>query len=140
MCSDIPGEFIWKPGPLYEASKMGYWLLLEDIDHSTSDLVSLLIDLLETNSINSNEIYLKINKNFRLFLTKRTNSDKVANSCYLNSLAKLSRCVKLEALKNDQIIEVVIVLKYLNRKNFKFCFLTKLDYLYEISKFNSHSI
>jgi midasin (ATPase involved in ribosome maturation) len=87
---------------------MGYWLLLEDIDHSTSDLVSLLIDLLEKNSINSNEIYLKINQNFRLFLTKRTKIDKITNSSYLNSLTKLSRCVKLEALNNDEIIEVII--------------------------------
>jgi midasin len=107
VCSDIPGEFIWRPGPIYQAAKSGYWLLLEDIDHSTLDLLSLLIDLLEKSYINSNEIYLRISTSFRLFLTKRTKSEKTSNSGYLNSLTKLSRSIKLNALTNDEINEVV---------------------------------
>ena len=86
---------------------MGHWLLLEDIDHAASDLISLLIDLLEKNSINSNEIYLKININFRLFLTKRSRSEKISQSSYLNSLAKLSRFIKLEEVTENEVIEVL---------------------------------
>jgi midasin len=102
----MPGEFIWKPGPLFEAANKGHWLLLEDIDYATVDSISLLIDLLETNFIKTNETYIRVHPNFRMFLTQRTQMKKLNNLNYLESLNKLSRLVKFEELSDADIIQV----------------------------------
>ncbi|XP_054718534.1 midasin-like [Uloborus diversus] len=39
-CTEIPGEFVWKPGVLVEAMTQGHWLLMEDIDSAPMDVVS----------------------------------------------------------------------------------------------------
>ena len=96
ICSDVPGEFMWKPGPLFQVEsneffninncylKKNYskavsgdcWLLLEDFDNSPVDSLSLLIDLLETKSIKTNSnTSIELKPNFRLFLTMRYNED-----------------------------------------------------------------
>ena len=113
VCSDVPGEFIWKPGPLYQAAVNGDWLLLEDLDSATPDSMSILIYLLETNKIKTDEKTIRINPNFRLLSTQRTKGVKVAssNTNYLNSISKLSRCIKFKDLSVDEIINVSIILK-----------------------------
>ncbi|XP_023239822.1 midasin-like [Centruroides sculpturatus] len=50
-CTDIPGEFIWKPGPLTQAMISGSWLLLEDIDYAPMDIMSLIIPVLQSKSL-----------------------------------------------------------------------------------------
>jgi midasin len=108
VCSDVPGEFIWKPGPLYQAAVNGDWLLLEDLDSATPDSMSILIYLLETSKIKTDESTIRINANFRLFSTQRTRASKMANSNmnYLNSISKLSRCIKFKDLTVEEIINV----------------------------------
>jgi midasin len=32
VCSDVPGEFNWQPGLIFEAATLGRWLVIEDID------------------------------------------------------------------------------------------------------------
>lgn len=49
----------------------GYWIMLEDFDHSPVDSLSLLIDLLETKSIKTTDNCIHMGANFRLFLTIR---------------------------------------------------------------------
>jgi midasin len=48
QCSDRPGEFVWQAGPLTEAVRKGYWILLEDIDCAPAELISMLLPLIET--------------------------------------------------------------------------------------------
>lgn len=111
VCSDMPGEFIWKPGPLYQALLDGYWLLLEDFDNSTVDSISLLINVLETNTLKLNEKSVRCHHEFRLILTQRTNKNiKSTNSNlnYLNSLLRLSRCLKFKELNKDEVVTIVV--------------------------------
>jgi midasin len=109
----MPGEFIWKPGPLFEAANNGDWLLLEDIDYATVDSISLLIDLLETNFIRTNDTYIRIHSNFRMFLTQRTKLKRSNNLNYLESLNKLSRLVNFDGLSDTDIVQVIIMRKTL---------------------------
>lgn len=51
VCSSVPGEFVWKAGPLYEAVAADCWLLLEDVDESPVDSLALLIDFMEKKSL-----------------------------------------------------------------------------------------
>jgi midasin len=71
ICTDIPGEFKWKPGALLNALTEGRWILIEDIDLASFDVISSLIPLIETNSIYVqalNEIVFAAN-GFKIFAT-----------------------------------------------------------------------
>ena len=43
VCSDVPGQYVWKQGVLYRCMERGLWILFEDIDHAPSDIVLNLI-------------------------------------------------------------------------------------------------
>ena len=72
--TDLPGQFLWKAGPLTKALLHGHWILLEDLDSAPPDLTALLQALIETKRVwvpGFGEIQ-KFHPNFRLFATWRT--------------------------------------------------------------------
>ncbi|XP_028167926.1 midasin-like, partial [Ostrinia furnacalis] len=72
QCTDVPGEFIWRPGVLTEAVQNGHWLLLEDIDSAALDVASTLSSLLERNSlcVPGYRDTLPVTPGFQLFVTQ----------------------------------------------------------------------
>eukprot|EP00899_Mesostigma_viride_P010035 jgi/Mesvir1/19032/Mv12798-RA.1 len=46
-CTDVPGQFSWRPGPLTQAVRRGLWVVFEDIDRAPFEIVSAIIPLLE---------------------------------------------------------------------------------------------
>ena len=48
VCTDIPGEFVFKEGALTLAVKRGRWVLIEDIDQAPFEIVSALLALMES--------------------------------------------------------------------------------------------
>lgn len=108
ICSDVPGEFMWKPGPLFSAVSEDCWLLLEDFDNSPVDSLSLLIDLLETKSIKSvANTSIELGSNFRLFLTVRTGLRQSSNLHFIESIKKLGRSVTIHELNELDIKEII---------------------------------
>ncbi|XP_074595793.1 midasin [Brevipalpus obovatus] len=82
-CTEKIGEFIWKPGPLTEALVHGYWLVFEDIDLASPDVLSLLLSVLKTDSLASipgcfTSTSASISPKFRMFFTRRTSVDGLA--------------------------------------------------------------
>lgn len=73
MCTDTPGEFAWQPGPLLQAVRAGFWILLEDIDLAPMDVISVLIPLLESRmlSVPAHGNAVKASPGFQLFATQR---------------------------------------------------------------------
>lgn len=73
VCTDTPGEFVWRAGPLLQAVQAGYWILLEDIDLAPMDVISVLISLLEsrTLSVPAHGNVVKASPGFQLFATQR---------------------------------------------------------------------
>ncbi|CAL1290109.1 unnamed protein product [Larinioides sclopetarius] len=73
ICTETPGQFVWKPGILIRAMTQGHWLLLEDIDCAPMDVVSLLVPVLQSRSIilpgHPNPV--KAAPGFQLFATQR---------------------------------------------------------------------
>ena len=67
------GEFIWTPGVLTRAVQEGHWLLLEDIDAAPMDVLSVLLPLLEANtlSVPGHAHSICAHPRFRLFATQR---------------------------------------------------------------------
>ena len=47
VATDIPGEFIWMPGPLTIAARAGRWVLIEDVDSCPEEIQAALLRLLE---------------------------------------------------------------------------------------------
>ncbi|KAF5919872.1 hypothetical protein HPG69_014236 [Diceros bicornis minor] len=72
-CTDVPGEFVWQPGTLTQAATKGHWILLEDIDYASLDVVSVLIPLLENGEllIPGRGDCLKVASGFQFFATRR---------------------------------------------------------------------
>lgn len=72
-CTEVPGEFVWRPGILTRAVTEGCWALLEDIDYAPMDVVSILLPLLERGvlSIPGHGENVTAHPNFRLFATQR---------------------------------------------------------------------
>ena len=73
VCTDTPGEFAWQPGPLLQAVRAGFWILLEDIDLAPMDVISVLIPLLESRmlSVPAHGNAVKASPGFQLFATQR---------------------------------------------------------------------
>ncbi|KAF1780308.1 P-loop containing nucleoside triphosphate hydrolase [Phytophthora cactorum] len=48
VCTDVPGEFTWQPGALTTAVLAGRWVVIEDIDRASFEVLAALMPLLET--------------------------------------------------------------------------------------------
>ncbi|TPX46650.1 hypothetical protein SeMB42_g02317 [Synchytrium endobioticum] len=80
--SSKPGSFEWQPGVLTTAVKDGRWIVFEDVDLAPSEVISILIPLLESRQLfipSRNEL-LKAHENFRIFATISSDSTGSAPS------------------------------------------------------------
>lgn len=48
VCTEVPGEFIWRPGILTSAVIEGNWLVLENFERISMDIIASIVYLLET--------------------------------------------------------------------------------------------
>lgn len=51
VCTSVPGEFAWQPGPLAQAVAGGRWLVLEDVDMAPPDVIAALLPVVETRTL-----------------------------------------------------------------------------------------
>lgn len=72
-----PGTFKWRSGVLTTAVKEGKWVLIEDIDKAPTEVLSILLTLLEKRQliIPSRGEVIKAHNNFQLISTIRLNND-----------------------------------------------------------------
>lgn len=72
-----PGSFEWHSGVLATAARDGKWVLVEDIDKAPTDVLSILLTLLEKRELNipSRGQVIKASSNFQLFATIRSMDD-----------------------------------------------------------------
>lgn len=72
-CTEVPGEFVWKPGVLVEAMIRGDWIILEDIDCAPMDVISLLIPVVQSKTITlpGHTDIIRASPGFQLFATRR---------------------------------------------------------------------
>lgn len=71
---DTPGSFKWRPGVLATAVKEGRWVLVEDIDKAPTDVLGVLLPLIERGELDvpSRGERIKAARGFRLITTART--------------------------------------------------------------------
>lgn len=75
---EIPGTFEWRSGVLTTAVREGRWVLIEDIDKAPTEVLSVLLTLLEKSelTIPSRGETIKAINGFQLIATIRTSEDK----------------------------------------------------------------
>ncbi|KAI5703701.1 hypothetical protein M8J75_015055 [Diaphorina citri] len=113
-CTDIMGEFVWQPGILTQAMMNGYWLLLEDIDSVSSDVVAVFQSLIQNNSLNvpGFKDNLVPAHGFQLFFTQRVLSGATGVNFQKRTpatelLSKLWRQVSMEPMTSDELVHII---------------------------------
>lgn len=73
-----PGSFEWCPGILTKAVQEGRWVLIEDIDKAPTEILSVLLSILEKREllIPSRGEVIKAQRGFQMFATMRSFSSK----------------------------------------------------------------
>ncbi|CAA0814598.1 Unknown protein, partial [Striga hermonthica] len=111
VCAEQPGEFRWQPGSLTQAVLNGFWVVFEDIDKAPSDIMAILLPLLEgaiTFSTGHGEA-VRVNESFRLFSTvTRLNSDASRFTEGRNSLGAVWRKVMIGPPSKQDLKHIVL--------------------------------
>ena len=112
VCTDTPGEFLWKAGALTQAVLQGRWVLIEDIDLAPFEILSALIPLLESGELYlaSRNVSVKAREGFRLFGTRTNGQAGRRESAGLPMLQALTTQVAVDVWSDDEVAEVVGVL------------------------------
>ncbi|KAJ3358451.1 hypothetical protein GGF32_000407 [Allomyces javanicus] len=111
IATSTPGKFTWARGVLTRAVQEGHWVVLEDIDMASRDVVSLLVPLLERRTlfIAQRGQELRAHPNFQLFAT--TSLDPFTQTARLSASQGLGNTlwthVRIQPLPHDELLHVV---------------------------------
>lgn len=76
VCTEIPGQFEWQPGPLVQALTCGSWIVFEDIDSAPADMVQVIHSVIENGTLSGiSSCPMKLDKphpDSRIFFTQRS--------------------------------------------------------------------
>lgn len=74
VCTSKPGEFSWSPGPVVRAMQNGCWLVLENLNLASTEVITLIQSVSKTNKIHiaSRGQVIKAQHGFRLIATCTT--------------------------------------------------------------------
>lgn len=104
VCTDIPGDFIWKPGVLLSAVQQGNWILLEDIHLSSPEFMLSIQSILETRKlvISNRNITFDAHQDFMIFATTNNISDRGSND-----IRNRWFCVHLDSPSESDLIKIL---------------------------------
>ncbi|KAI9152603.1 AAA ATPase midasin [Blastocladiella emersonii ATCC 22665] len=111
VATSTPGQFAWSRGVLTRAVMDGHWLVLEDIDMASKDVVSLLVPLLEKRTLYVPQRGQEItaHPNFQLFATTALDPFTLAPrmSAAQGLGASLWTHVRIAQLGRDELLHVL---------------------------------
>lgn len=110
ICTEQPGEFRWQPGSLTQAVLNGLWVVFENIDKAPSDVLPILVPLLEGASsfVTSHGEVIRVAESFRLFSTISTSKcDIVPNTEGGNALGGPWRKIMIGSSNNEDLQNIV---------------------------------
>ncbi|KAL6452017.1 MDN1 Midasin [Candida maltosa Xu316] len=108
-----PGTFEWRTGVLTSAVQEGKWVLIEDIDKAPTEVLSVLLTLLEKRelSIPSRGEVIKAKNGFQLFSTIRTSNDTKKDSVPDLIGVRLWELIKVE-VPNEVELKNILITKF----------------------------
>lgn len=111
VCTDVPGEFRWVSGALTKAVTEGRWVVIEDIDLAPTDVLSVLIPLLQKRRlfIASRGEDIPAAPGFQLFATQTSSTDGSAarTSAAGQLLGGFWTRVRVEPLPYSELEQIV---------------------------------
>ena len=111
FATEVPGEFVWRPGPLTAAMLNGYWILFEDIDAAAPDVVAVLLTAFKSNSLSSlpgSNITASKHGNFRMFFTVRSDSESVhLHDSLPAELRRVCGSIEITAPDDDELAVII---------------------------------
>jgi midasin len=110
--STKPGSFSWQPGVLSRAVREGRWLLLEDIDRAPSEVISVILPLLEKGEllIPSRKERFRAPPGFRIIATMRTTLNQIGEEIIAGRTmlgVRLFQRVRVGSMGPDEIKDVI---------------------------------
>lgn len=105
-----PGSFEWSPGILTKAVKEGRWVLIEDIDKAPTEILSVLLPVLEKREllIPSRGEVVKAERGFQVFATMRTVNSKFGEEIIPDLIGKrLWEIVRVHVPEVDELKLIV---------------------------------
>lgn len=93
VCTAVPGEFAWQPGPLTQAVLEGRWVVVEDINMAPPDVLAALVPLLESRTLTvaSRGEVLRASPGFQLLATVTSAPGGAAGAYATSNMAKVGR-------------------------------------------------
>ncbi|XP_017978548.1 PREDICTED: midasin [Theobroma cacao] len=109
VCTEQPGEFRWQPGSLTQAVVNGFWVVFEDIDKAPSDVLSMILPLLEGSSLFVTGFgeEIRVAESFRLFSTISTFKSDISHGIGANLNGVLWRKVMIEPPSSQDLQKIV---------------------------------
>ncbi|KAK2715538.1 hypothetical protein QYM36_010205, partial [Artemia franciscana] len=116
-CTDIPGEFVWQPGVLAQAVAEGNWILLEDVDYASMDVISVLLPVLESRTLllPGRGENIRAAPGFQIFVTQRliagTTGLYKQHLGHFHIIERYLRKIHVEPLSREEL-KIVLNTKY----------------------------
>ena len=115
ICASKPGEFVWQPGLLTQAVLRGCWVVIEDINLASAEVLATLLPLLERRMLHvpSRGEELTAARGFQLIATVTSDPGAMGAGVYGNSaavkdmLGGLFHCVRMEPATPAEQSEIV---------------------------------
>ena len=115
ICSDVPGDFVWKPGLITQAVSEGYWIILDGIDKAPLEVIAALSSLLDRNVLLLPAAQLEItaHENFRIIGLRTISKEEINRAELLNQLPSLKsfsslwHIIRLESPTDEEINNIV---------------------------------
>lgn len=103
----VAGQFTWQEGVLTKAVRRGRWLLIEDIDKASPDVLSILLPLLEQRKLvlPSRDEEVQAHPDFRIFTTRRRDVHSKSTKSLLG--LRLWSVVLLDALPMTEMKDLI---------------------------------
>ncbi|OQD75534.1 hypothetical protein PENDEC_c007G04111 [Penicillium decumbens] len=111
--SSAAGSFSWQPGVLTKAAREGRWLLIEDLDRAPSEVIGLILPIIERGelTIASRRERIKCAEGFKIIATMKSSyniaGEEIApNTSMLGS--RLWQRVRVSSLPVDEMRDVIL--------------------------------
>ncbi|KAL3228604.1 Midasin [Nakaseomyces bracarensis] len=107
---ETPGTFEWRSGVLSTAVKEGRWVLIEDIDKAPTEVLSVILSLLEKKelTIPSRGETIKAANGFQIIATIRTTDDKQQSDHSVNMIGMRAwNTIFLEEPSREELTQIL---------------------------------
>ncbi|PYH44238.1 AAA family ATPase midasin [Aspergillus saccharolyticus JOP 1030-1] len=110
--SPATGSFAWQPGVLTKAAREGRWILIEDLDRAPSEVIGLILPIIERGelTIASRKEKIKCAEGFKIIATMKSSyniaGDEVAPSTNILG-SRLWQRVQIDSFTIDEVRELI---------------------------------